>query len=314
MRPLALLFPLIALASDAQEAPPLRSRAEAIPKDAVKATPETDPTPPILHSDEFERPVPLEGPVNTAGGEDSGYVTADGSTLYFFFTPDCRVPAEKQLFDGCTGIWVSRRVDGKWQEPERVVLQDPGELALDGCACVQGDTMWFGSARKGNLRGVDLWTAERKDGRWANWKNAGRPLNGEYEAGEMHVTADGKELYFHSERAGGKGGVDIWLTRRGEDGWEEPVDVAAVNSAESEGWPFVTYDGKELWFLRWHKGSPAVFRSTRVEDGWGEPGLVVSQFAGEPTLDAAGNLYFVHHFIRDGKVGEADLYVARKKK
>jgi hypothetical protein len=39
----------------------------------------------------------------------------------------------------------------------------------------------------------------------------------------------------------------------------------------------------------------------------------VSQFAGEPTLDDAGNLYFVHHFYEDGVKIEADIYIARRK-
>jgi hypothetical protein len=41
--------------------------------------------------------------------------------------------------------------------------------------------------------------------------------------------------------------------------------------------------------------------------------LIISQFAGEPTLDAEGNLYFVHHFYLDGKQIEADIYVAYRK-
>jgi hypothetical protein len=36
----------------------------------------------------------------------------------------------------------------------------------------------------------------------------------------------------------------------------------------------------------------------------------VDHFAGEPTLDAQGNLYFVHHFYRDGVMIEADIYTA----
>jgi hypothetical protein len=38
------------------------------------------------------------------------------------------------VIDGVTGIDVSKKVNGAWQKPERVVLQDAGKLALDGCA------------------------------------------------------------------------------------------------------------------------------------------------------------------------------------
>jgi hypothetical protein len=72
----------------------------------------------------------------------------------------------------------------------------------------------------------------------------------------------------------------------------------------------VSQDKNELWFTRMYLGSPAIYRSLWKGSSWSEPELVISQFAGEPTLDNQRNLYFVHHFIRDGKMVEADLYVA----
>ena len=39
---------------------------------------------------------------------------------------------------------------------------------------------------------------------------------------------------------------------------------------------------------------------------------MLSQFAGEPSLDNAGNIYSTHHYFRDGKMVEADLYVAHE--
>jgi hypothetical protein len=58
-----------------------------------------------------------------------------------------------------------------------------------------------------------------------------------------------------------------------------------------------------------------VFRSIRQENGtWSEPEEIVSNFAGEPTLDSEGNLYFVHHFFdKDMNMIEADIYVCFKK-
>jgi len=41
--------------------------------------------------------------------------------------------------------------------------------------------------------------------------------------------------------------------------------------------------------------------------------LILSQFAGEPSLDREGNIYFVHHYFEDGKMIEADIYVAYRK-
>jgi hypothetical protein len=136
----------------------------------------------------------------------------------------------------------------------------------------------------------------------------------EYQVGEMHINADGVELYFHSSRAGGKGQLDIWVSRNVDGEWQPPENVEAVNTPDNESLPFVSQDGTELWFTRTYMGSPAVYRSIKVNAAWQEPQLIVSQFAGEPTLDDEGNLYFAHHFFNDaGEMIEADIYVAYKK-
>lgn len=292
--------------------PPQADRDSSIPSGAVKISPGSDLLPPVLHSDQYLSPVPLPAPLNTAGAEDSAFITPDGKTLYFFFTPDPKVPPEKQLLDQVTGIYASRKVGSTWTKPERVVLQDPGKLALDGCEFVQRTTMWFCSAREG-YTGMNMFTAELRDGKWGNWQYAGDTLNKEYGLGEMHITADGKEMYFHSSRAGGKGELDIWISRNVGGSWQKPQNVQAVNSPDNEGWPFVTQDGAQLWFTRTYRGSPAIFKSDKVNGIWQEPELIISQFAGEPSLDNLGNVYFTHHFYRDNAMLEADIYVATRK-
>ena len=65
--------------------------------------------------------------------------------------------------------------------------------------------------------------------------------------------------------------------------------------------------------FRYTSPTPAIFRSKKVNGAWGEPELIVSQFAGEPTLDDAGNLYFVHHYFEYGEMIGADIYVVYRK-
>lgn len=314
MRTVTLFIALVAGMSRGQLKYSDPSRHAALPRDAVKVLPADDRHPPLLHSDEFEAPVPLPEPVNTAGAEDSAFVSEDGRTLWFWFTPDVEVPPERQIRDGVTGIWVTNRSRQGWTQPRRVVLQDKGKLALDGAPCVQGDTLWFCSAREGNYRGVDIWTARRRNREWADWRNAGARLNKEMQVGEVHVTRDGRQMYFHAERQGGKGGLDLWHTRRVADDWSEPENVAEVNKADHEGWPFLTHDMRELWFTRIYRGSPAIYRSRREHGRWSLPQRVASQFAAEPTLDRAGNLYFIHHYFKDGRMLESDIYLASRRR
>ncbi|MBI5157326.1 MAG: PD40 domain-containing protein [Acidimicrobiia bacterium] len=289
------------------------SRLEALPPGATKVTPTDDIYPPVLHSTEWMEPEPMAGPINTAGAEDSPFVTPDGATMYFFFTPDAAAAPEDQLSDGVTGIWVSHLVAGSWDEPQRVVTAAEGVESLDGCPFVDDGIMWFCSARAGGFRPIDIYLSHLVDGEWSVGETAGATLNRDYDVGELHLAASGQELYFHSPRPGGAGDFDIWVTRLVEGTWVEPVAVTAVNTDGREGWPYLSPDGSELWFTRIHEGAPAIFRSLLSAGEWSEPELVVSRFAGEPTLDAAGNLYFVHHFVVDGRIIEADIYVARRR-
>lgn len=291
-------------------APPVIDRESKIPASQQKMTPETDLLPPVLHSDEYEQPVPMPYPINTAGAEDSGFIMPDGNTFYVWFTPDPGIPPQEQLDDGVTGIYVAKKVNGQWQKPQRVILQDADKQSLDGCEFVQGNTMWFCTARTG-YTGMHMFRAEHKDGKWKNWKNADFDPN--YEVGELHITADGQELYFHSARAGGKGQYDIWVSKKQDGKWLPPQNVTAVNSPDNDGWPSLTQDGSELWFTRTYRGSPAIFRSKRVNNQWQEPELIVSQFAGESSVDNEGNIYFTHHFYKDNMPLEADIYVIRRK-
>ncbi|MFH1174828.1 MAG: hypothetical protein V1725_06860 [archaeon] len=280
----------------------LHSRQEAIPETAVKITPDMDSNPPQSFSDEYADPVPIPV-IDTAGAEDSAFIMPDGKTLYFFFTPDVNVPVERQLFDGSTGIYVARKTNG-WSEPERVLLQDKGKLSLDGCAFIQDKSMWFCSAREG-YTGLHWFTTVLKDNKWQNWKNTDFPAS--YEVGELHMTAD--ELYFHSSRAGGKGGLDIWVSKKVNGAWSEPENVANVNSAGDEGWPCISPDGKELWFSKEY----SVWRSKSINSIWAAPERMFGPLVGEPSLDAAGNVYFTHHFYRNNTMLEADIYIAEKK-
>lgn len=282
-------------------------RLATIPADAVKMTPEMDGIPPIMLSDEFEDPIPVPGHVNTAGGEDSPFVTSDGQVLYFFFTPDVRIPVEEQVSDGITGIYVSSLVDGKWGIPHRVMLQKEGKLSIDGCEYVNGDIMWFCTAREG-YTGLHWFTATFSSGAWRDWKLA--DFDPSYEVGELYITPDGSQLYFGSERAGGKGQMDIWMSQNVDGQWQEPVNISVVNTADGEGWPALSIDGSELWFYR----NYSIWRSLKVDGEWQEPEQIVSPLAGEPTLDRDGNLYFVHHYYEDDTMIEADIYVAYRKK
>ena len=289
--------------SEDEEETPLRS--EVIPSSATKQTPAMDLYPPILRSDEWLEPVPMPGPVNTAGAEDSPFITPNGTWFFFFFTPDLNIPIQNQLGDKVTGVWWTRNVDGTWTEPEKLILGTTN--CLDGDEFVLGNTMWFGSVRTGNLGEIDIYTAEFLNGKWRDVENCGQELNVEMDIGAFCFTPGGSGMYY--EKNG-----DFWYSASSGSEWSPPQKVANLDSVTGKNQPFITADGQELWFTgngSMGRPGPSLFRSMKNGNIWDAPEEIVSQFAGEPTLDSEGNLYFVHHYVTlNINLIEADIYVA----
>lgn len=285
---------------------PIPERESLIPANTIKMGPENDPNPPRSLSDEYEDPIPLPYPVNTRGAEDSPFILPDGNTLYVWFTPDANLEAAAQAVDQATGIYKFERTLESWSEAERLWLAGPDEAHLDGCAFFQDDRIWFCGIREG-LAQMHWFTAQETPDGWS------QPELVEFipddEIGELHISSDGSELYFHSYRTGGQGGMDVWLSRKVEGIWQEPENVAKVNSEYDEGWPALSADGSELWISR----NFGLWRSKKIDGQWQTPELMFSPLAGEATIDDQGNVYFTHHYFVDDQKIEADIYVAYKK-
>ncbi len=110
----ALLVPALTLGCRQPSALRLRSRAAAIPADAVKVEPGADLFPHILHLDGWEEPVPMPGPANTAGAEDSPFITPDGDELWF--------TGQSRLGQPGPAVFRStKQPDGAWGPPVEVV-------------------------------------------------------------------------------------------------------------------------------------------------------------------------------------------------
>lgn len=282
--------------------------------DLTKVQPEEDVYPPQLTAEGealFEAPVPMEGPVNTAGAEDSPYWHA--GDFFFFFTPDPQIPAQEQVLDGVTGIWVAP-ADGS--ETMRVKLSDHPDDALDGCPAMTGDTLWFCSVRGGNHAEIDYWTATWDGVEASDWVNAGEELNTGLLGGELHIIGD--TMWFGGPGEDSLGGSDLYALSREGGEWGSPQNLGdGPNTASDEYMPWVAPD-QELWYTapsaRGLPG-PALWRSTWEDGAWSEGVEMVGSFAGEPTVDDQGSVYFTHHFFTEGpgEMLEADIYVLHRR-
>ena len=113
--------------------------------------------------------------------------------------------------------------------------------------------------------------------RWSKAYSLGKNINSGYFDGSASLTADGKTMFFISERPmGGKGNGDIWMSMaNSSNSWGKAENVSALNTEEDEKSVFVTPDGNTLFFSsKGHKnmGGYDIFKSVKQADGsWGEP-------------------------------------------
>lgn len=83
----------------------------------------------------------------------------------------------------------------------------------------------------------DLYVIEYIGNQWSHMTNLGASVNSQYQEVTPFLAIDNKTLFFASDRKGGKGGYDIYMTQRLDDSWKnwtKPINVSEVNSISSE--------------------------------------------------------------------------------
>lgn len=164
----------------------------------------------------------------------------------------------------------------------------------------------------------DLYSAEYESGQWTNIRNLGSDINSAEWESQPSLSADGRMLFFASNREGGKGGTDLWMCTRTTNGrWSEPVNLSALNTAGNEASPCIAADNATLYFSSdgWPgPGGFDVYMSKLSSDGWSSPldlGQPINTVADElfytPQL-ASDNAYFASS--RSDSRGGLDLYKA----
>ena len=97
----------------------------------------------------------------------------------------------------------------------------------------------------------DIYKSDFVKNDWTEAKSLGNIINSaDSWDSQPSISADGKTLYFASNRPGGYGGVDIWKSEKDEFGnWKTPVNLGAnINTEGDEKAPFLHWDSKTLYF------------------------------------------------------------------
>ncbi len=143
---------------------------------------------------------------------------------------------------------------------------------------VDGSVMYFTACNRADGKGrCDIYKSIKEQGEWADPVNIGTPINASSWEAQPSISPDGKTLYFVSNRDGGFGQKDIWMSQLLQNGnWSKPVNLGEnVNTKGQEQSPFIHPDNRTLYFASDGKigmGGFDLFKVTRNDDGtWGEP-------------------------------------------
>ena len=199
------------------------------------------------------------------------------------------------------------------------------------CVSYDGLEMYFDSNRSGGYGRWDIRVAKREtiEDDWGAPVNLGPMVNSALADASACISADGLELYFNSNRPGGSGGDDIWVTTRPtkNEEWDMPVNLGPiVNSSSSDLGPWVSSDNLELYFQSNRSGGHGstdiwVSRRATQDETWGSPvnlGPVVNSSASEafPCLSSDGLILFFSEDagapIRPGGLGNVDMWMTRR--
>lgn len=117
----------------------------------------------------------------------------------------------------------------------------------------------------------DVVTLSRADARWSEWSvpmNLGPTVNSAFGDATPDLSRDGLSLYFGSNRPGGSGLSDLWVSRRAsvDDPWGVPVNLGpVVNSSTLDLAPSLSPDGHYLFFT---SGRPGGFGQNDIWVSW----------------------------------------------
>jgi hypothetical protein len=279
------------------------------------------------HFTGWSEPVNLGPLINTAETEQGGATSKNGLSLYFNRRPQQNVGL------GGDDIWVSQResVDDEWGAPVKLgpTINTPFR---DYAASFSRDEHWmfFSSDRPGGFGGApfgDIWASWRPnvhdDFGWQTPINLGTNVNAaSNDYGGSYFENDGgnPQLYFASDRPGGAGLADIYVTELQADGsWGPATRIPELNSAELDAGPSIRHDGLEIFFFRPLQPSDLwVATRASVDAPWSTPANLgppvnsaVNDYA--PQL-AADRQTLIFNSVRAGGFGQYDLYMSTRSK
>lgn len=217
--------------------------------------------------------------INTEGDEYNPSLTADGKLLFFTGRrKDATGGFNKFYQNYCEDFYYSKLQANGWSQALNLGQPVNTHYNEGGSSISQdGEAVYFTSCERKDIIGrCDLYMASINGKDWQEPRNLGKKINSVYYDAQPCLSHNGKFLYFVSDRPGGVGNNDIWVSEKIGGQWQEPKNLSAtINTPGNEYYPFLFPDGRTLFFVSdGHDGFGGmdVFVSTLDENNqWSSP-------------------------------------------
>ena len=257
--------------------------------------------------------------INSPNPDFAPVISADESVLIFTSRREGSTGGEMDA----TGeynedIYISEKVNGKWAAAKNIGtnINTDGHDASIGLSATGTELFTYDGTGLGDIKYCNL----KKDSTWSKPHLMSGNVNTREGETSLCISPDGQTIFFTSDRPGGHGGLDIYMSHMEKDGdWGKAHNLGPpINTEENEDGPFMDFDGKTLYFSsRAHKGmgESDIFESEYDSSThtWSEP-----QNMGFPINTADDDIYFVlsgngkHGYyasVKDSGYGEKDIYM-----
>lgn len=260
--------------------------------------------------------------INSVQDDKKPVLSSDGKTMYF---TSRRPQGDKSMVDkeGDYGffdnvyqsIWDDEK--GSWSLAEMVKGAINSSEGHSGCTGITSDGMTLFIYKSGDGAGDLYMSKKTSSGKWRVLETFDKPINSTYYEDEACITSDGNTLYFISERPGGLGHGDIWMSKKiGKEEWGEPVNLGdVVNTPYDENGLSISPDNKTLFFCSDGPGSMGsydIFKSQLGADGkWSAPvnlgyPINTTNIESKFLLTPDGKAAYISS-ARDSGLGERDI-------
>lgn len=155
------------------------------------------------------------------------------------------------------GFSLSKKVISGWSTPEKINIPTYEKLSRGkneyGYLSMDGKVLLLAFSEKKNSDRDDMYASFLRNGYWTKPQDLGQMINTDFSETTPFLAADGKTLYFSSDRPGGLGSQDIYMSKRLDDSWtswRKPVNIGApVNSEEYDAYYSLSAKGDFAYFL-----------------------------------------------------------------